>query len=87
MTFVKGTVIFIDGAITFIGRAVMFIGKGSSAIERLFKIARARVASNIKGVNRRGKLRWWLITYKLKGPLVLINSLISTSDHSIRSSS
>jgi hypothetical protein len=68
---------------TFIGRAVMFIGKGSSAIERSFKIARARVANDIKGVNRRSKLRWRLITYKLKGPLVLINSLISISNYSI----
>ena len=57
MTFIKGTIIFIDGAITFIGGAVIFIGKGSLAIGRLFKIARARVANNIKGVNRRGKLR------------------------------
>jgi hypothetical protein len=87
VTFIGGAVAFVGGAAIFIGRAIIFIGKGSLAVGRSFKIARARVANNIKGVNRRSKLRQRLITYKLKGPLVLINSLISTSDHSIRSSS
>ena len=75
---------FTDRAVTFIGGAIIFIGKGSLAIGRLFKTAGARVANNIKGVNRRGKLRQQLIMYKLKGPLILINSLISVSDYSVR---
>jgi hypothetical protein len=86
--FIKGTIIFIEraitfieGAVMFIGRAVIFIGKGSLAIGRLFKIAKARVVDDIR-INRRN-LRRWLIIYKLKGPLVLINSLISISNHSI----
>ena len=38
---------------TFIGGAITFIGKKSSAIKRRpFKITKARVADNIKGVNR-----------------------------------
>ena len=38
----------------FIKRAVAFIDKGGLAIGgRLFKIARARVVNNIKGVSRR----------------------------------
>ena len=46
--------IFIKGALAFIGGAVIFIGKESSAIKgRSFKIAKARVVSNIKRVNRR----------------------------------
>ena len=67
---------FIGGAVTFIGGAVTFVSKGSLAIGgRLFKTAEA-------GVNGRD-LRRWLITYKLKGPLLLINSLISVLDHSV----
>jgi len=85
VTFVSGAVTFIGGAATFIGRAVTFIGKGSSAVGRLFKTAEARVVDDIR-INRRN-LRRRLMTYKLKGPLVSINSLISTSNHSVRSSS
>ena len=64
-----------------VDRAVMFIGKRSSAIKRLFKTAKARVVDNIR-VNGHN-LRRWLIIYKLKGPLVLINSLISISNYFI----
>jgi predicted mannosyl-3-phosphoglycerate phosphatase (HAD superfamily) len=74
--------VFIEGAVAFIseGGAVIFIDKGSLAVEgRLFKTAEA-------GVNRHD-LRQRLITYKLKGPSAVINSLISTSDYSIGSSS
>jgi hypothetical protein len=71
--------VFIEGAVT-------FIDKGSSAVGgRSFKIAKAGVVDDIKGVDRRN-LRQRLITYKLKGPLLLINSLISISNHSIGSS-
>ena len=69
---------------TFIGGAVTFIGKGGSAVGRLFKTAGVRVG-DVKGVNKRD-LRRRLIIYELKGPLLLINSLISISDHSIGSS-
>ena len=41
---------------------------------------------NIKGVNKHD-LRRQFIAYKLKGPLLLINSLISLSNYSVRSSS
>ena len=71
--------VFIGGAIAFIGKggAVIFIDKGSLAVkERSFKTAEAEV--------NRYNSRWWLIIYKLKGPLVLINSLISASDYSIK---
>jgi len=74
--------VFIGGAVAFIGKggAVTFIDKGSLAVGgRLFKTAKA-------GVNRRN-LRQWLIIYELKGPLVLMNSLIFVSDHSVGSSS
>jgi hypothetical protein len=70
--------VFIEGAMAFIGKekAIIFINKGSLAIRgRLFKTAKT-------GVNRHN-LRRQLITYKLKSLSVLINSLISTSDHSI----
>ena len=70
----------------FIEGAMAFIGKGSLSIGGLFKAAKAKVADDIKGVNRRD-LRQQLITYKLKGPLLSINSLISASDHSVESSS
>jgi len=67
---------FIDGAVMFIGGAIIFVSKGSLAVGgRLFKIAKA-------GVNGRD-LRRWLITYKLKGPSLLINSLISVLDYSV----
>ena len=62
------------------GGAVTFIDKGSLAIRgRSFKTAEA-------GVNGRD-LRRRLIIYELKDPSVLINSLISASDHSIGLSS
>ena len=68
---------FIEGAITFIGKgAITSIGEGSSAIGRSFKTARVRV-SNKRNLRRR------LITYELKGPLLLIYSLISISNYSI----
>jgi hypothetical protein len=86
VTFIGGAVTFVEGAVTFVGGAIAFIGKGGSAIGRLFKTAKARVADNIRGVNSRD-LRRWLITYKLKGPLLLIYSLISISNHSIGLSS
>ena len=59
-----------------------FIRKGGSAIVRLFKAAKAGIADNIKGVNRYN-LRQQLIIYKLKCPLLLINSLISLSNYSV----
>ena len=69
---------------TFIGGAVTFIGEGGSAIRRSFKAAKigTGVVDNIKGVNKRD-LRRWLIMYELKGPLLLMYSLISTSNYSI----
>ena len=83
MTFADGAVTFVGGAVTFVGGAVTFIGKGSSAVGgRSFETAGAGVANDIK-VNRRN-LRRRLMTYKLKGPLVSMNSLISISDHSVR---
>jgi uncharacterized membrane protein len=88
VTFISGAVTFIGEAVTLVGRAVMlvdravmFIGKGSLAIERLFKTAKARVVDNTR-VNRHN-LRRRLITYKLKGPLLLIYSLISISNYSV----
>jgi hypothetical protein len=85
VTFVGGAMTFIGGAVTFVGRAVTFIGKGSLAVGRSFKTAKAGVADDIRIDGR--NLRRQLMTYKLKGPSVSINSLISTSDHSVRSSS
>jgi len=72
---------------TFIGGAVTFIGEGGLAVGRLFKVAGigTRVVDNIKGVNKRN-LRRRLITYKLKGPSLLIYSLISLSNYSVGSS-
>ena len=46
--FIGGAVTFIGGAITFIGGAVIFINKGSSAIGKSFKTAKARVVDNIR---------------------------------------
>ena len=64
-----------------------FVGKGGSTVRgRLFKAAEAGVIDDIKGVNKHD-LRQWLIIYKLKGPLLLINSLISVSDYSVGLSS
>ena len=66
----------------FIKGAVAFIGKGSLSIGGLSKAARAGVVDDIKGVNGRD-LRRRLIMYELKGPLLLMYSLISVSDHSV----
>ena len=62
-----------------------FIGKGGLVIEKSFKTAKVKV-DNIKGVNKYN-LKQQLIIYKLKGPLLLINSLISVSNYSVRLSS
>ena len=70
------------GAVIFVGGAIIFIGRESLSVEGLFKIAEARVADDIRGVNGRN-LRRQLIIYKLKGPLLLIYSLISISNYSI----
>ena len=85
MTFIKGAVIFIKGAVTFIGGVIIFIGKGSLAVERSFKTAGVgtKVVDDIEGVDERDS-RWWLIIYKLKGPLLLMNNLISISNHSVK---
>jgi len=85
VTFVERAVAFIGGAMTFVRGAVTFVGKGGSAIGRSFKTARVGVG-DVKGVNKRD-LKRRLITYKLKGPLLLIYSLISSSNHSVGSSS
>jgi hypothetical protein len=66
---------------TFIGGSVTFIGERGLVIGGLFKAARVGV-DDIKRVDKRN-LRQWLMVYKLKGLLVLINSLISVSDYSI----
>jgi hypothetical protein len=87
VTFVEGAVTFVEGAVTFVGGAVIFIGEGSSVIGGgSFKTAGVRVVDDVKGVNKRD-LRLRLITYELKGPLLLIYSLISISNHSIGLSS
>jgi hypothetical protein len=68
--------VFIKGATVFIGKGGAIINKESLTIERKsFKTAKA-------GVNRHN-LKWRLMTYKLKGLLILINSLISVSNYSI----
>ena len=59
-----------------------FIGKGGLAIVKSFKAAEAGVADDIKGVDGRD-LRRRLIIYKLKGPSLLVNSLISVFDYSV----
>jgi hypothetical protein len=79
-------VTFVEGAVTFVEGAVTFVGEGGLAIGGLFKTAEAGVVDDIKGVDGRDSRRR-LITYELKGPLLLMNSLISTSDHSVGSSS
>ena len=61
-----------------------FIGEGGLVVGGLFKAAGVGV-DDVKGVDERD-LRWWLMAYELKGPLVSMNSLISASDYSIRSS-
>jgi hypothetical protein len=60
---------------------VTFIGKGGSVVKGSFKAAGVGV-DDIKGVNKHN-LRRWLMAYKLKSPLVSINSLISISNHSV----
>jgi len=65
-------VAFVGGAVTFVEGAVTFVGEGGLAIGGSFKTARVGV-DNV-GVNKRD-LRRRLIIYKLKGPLLLINSL------------
>src|ERR1700722_4234194 len=83
VTSIGGAVTSVEGAVTSIGGAVTSIGKGSLAVGGgLFKTAGVGVVDDVKGVNKRD-LRWWLITYKLKRPLLLMYSLISASDHSI----
>jgi len=72
-------VTFIEGAMTFVGEGGSAVGGGS------FEAARVRVVDDVKGVNKRD-LRRRLITYELKGPLLLINSLISASNYSVGSS-
>ena len=70
---------------TFVEGAVTFVGKGGSVIGRSFKTAGVGVG-DVKGVNERN-LRRRLIIYELKGPLLLIYSLISSSNHFIGLSS
>ena len=85
VTFIEGAVMFVEGAVTFVEGAVTFVGEGSSAVGGgSFKTAGVRV-DNVKEVNKRN-LRRRLITYKLKGPLLLMYSLISLSNYSIGSS-
>ena len=76
---------FIGGAVTFIEGAVTFVGEGGLAIGGSFKTAGVGVG-DVKGVNERD-LRRRLIIYELKGPSLLMYSLISSSDHSVGSSS
>jgi len=85
VTFVERAVAFIGGAITFVRGAVTFVGEGGSAVGRLFKTAGVGVG-DVKGVNKRD-LERRLITYELKGPSLLMYSLISLSNHSVGSSS
>jgi hypothetical protein len=85
VTFVGGAVTFVGGAVTFVGGAVAFVGEGGSAVGRSFETAGVGVG-DVEGVNERD-LRRRLITYKLKGPSLLIYSSISLSNYSIGSSS
>ena len=79
---------FIGGTVTFIKGAMTFISKGSLAVGRLFKIAGISigVVNNIEGVDERD-LRRRLIMYELKGPSLLMYSLISVSNYSVGLSS
>ena len=70
---------------TFVEGAVTFVGEGGSAIGGSFETAGVGVVDDVKGVDKRD-LRQRLITYKLKGPSLLIYSLISASSYSIGSS-
>jgi len=73
-------VTFVEGAVTFVGEGSSAVGGGS------FKTARVGVVDDVKGVDERD-LRRRLITYELKGPSLLIYSLISTSNYFIGPSS
>ena len=73
----------VEGAVTSVGGAVTFVGKGGSAVGRSFETAGVGVGA-VKGVDKHN-LRRRLITYKLKRPLLLIYSLISSSNYSVRS--
>ena len=59
-----------------------FVGEGGSAVGGSFETAGVGVVDDVEGVNERD-LRRRLITYKLKGPSLLIYSLISVSGHSV----
>ena len=86
VTFVGGAVTFVEGAVTSVERAVTFVGEGSSAVGGgSFETAGVGVVDDVKGVDKRD-LRRRLMTYELKGPSLSINSLISVSNYSIRSS-
>ena len=82
VTFVEGAVTFVGEAVAFVEGAVVFIGEGGLAVGRSFETAGVGVGA-VKGVNERD-LRRRLIIYKLKSPLLLIYSLISVSDYSIK---
>ena len=83
--FIGGAVTSVERAVTFVGGAVTFVGEGGSAVGGgLFEAAGVRVG-DVKGVDERD-LRRRLIRYELKGPLLLMYSLISLSNHSIGSS-
>ena len=86
VAFVGGAVTFVRGAVTFVGGAVTFVGKGSSAVGGAFETAEAGVANDINGVDGRDSRRR-LMRYELKGPSLLMNSLISASDYSVGLSS
>jgi hypothetical protein len=86
VAFVGGAVTFVEGAVTFVEGAVTFVGEGGSAVGGSFKTAGVGVVDDVKGVNKRDSRRR-LITYELKGPSLLIYSLISASNHSVGSSS
>ena len=73
---------FVEGAVTFVGEGGSAVGGGSFEAAGIG----TGVVDDIKGVNKRD-LRQRLITYKLKGPLLLRYSLISASNHSIGLSS
>ena len=76
--------ILVGGAVTFVEGAVTFVGEEGSAVGGSFETA--GVGVDDVGVNKRD-LRRRLIIYKLKGPLLSMNSLISASDYSVGSSS
>ena len=70
---------------TFVEGAVTFVGEGGSVVGRSFETAGVGVG-DVKGVDERD-LRRRLIIYELKGPSLLMYSLISLSNHSIGLSS